>query len=178
MMELAGRSGSPSTGTSSTSSRGSYEHGPCRRSALPRHQLLRSAASGSCDHCERNGAKQRGSACEKGGVRRGCGFRRRTPERRGESGRARELTATRAGFSAFLLCAERQSTGRATRGPLRAKTSCRPSTGTHRARWRLCITRPARARAKGRDRASGTCEHVFRNASQAGRTRSSTPPLV
>jgi len=66
------------------------------------------------------------------------------------------------GFSAFLRWAELQSTGRATCSPLRAKTSCRPSTGTHRARWRLCITRPVRARAKGRARASGTCEHVFR----------------
>jgi len=43
--------------------------------ALVRHQLLRSAASGSCDHCERNGAQQRGSACEK----EGCPARLRLP---------------------------------------------------------------------------------------------------
>ena len=64
-----------------------------------------------------------------------CPARLRLPRRTlggGESGRARELIATRAVFSAFLLCTERQSTGRAARRPQRAKTSCGASTGTHR----------------------------------------------
>jgi hypothetical protein len=40
--------------------------------------------------------RARRSACEKGSVRRGCGFRA-GHLRKGESGRAHELTATRAG---------------------------------------------------------------------------------
>ena len=57
-----------------------------------------------------------------------------------------------------MLCAERQSTGRAARGAQRAKTSCGASTGTHRARRRLCVTRITGRWDKKLDTSTGLIE--------------------
>jgi hypothetical protein len=97
---------------------------------------------------------KRGRACASACEKRGCPARLRPRAGHGggeKSGRARALTATRAGFSALLLCTGRQSTDRAARGPQRAKTSCGPSTGNPQGTAAAVHNpRPARARAKGR----------------------------